>query len=50
MNPAMEQELRKMREEDDKWTGSRLLVVAAVTLAVAFTVIYIIAGMNSATH
>lgn len=50
MTPAMEQELKRMRVEDDKWNGSKLLTVAAVTLACAFTVIYIISSMNSAAH
>ncbi|MFM7199578.1 MAG: hypothetical protein ACKO6N_02205 [Myxococcota bacterium] len=49
MEEAMKKELARMREEDDKWTGPKLLVVAVVTLICAFTTIYTIASIPSAS-
>lgn len=49
MEEAMKKELARMREEDDKWTGPKLLMVAAFTLIGAFTVIYTIASMPKAS-
>jgi small conductance mechanosensitive channel len=38
--------IRRMRDEDDKWTTDKLLMVAAATLTVSFLIINWIAGMN----
>ena len=41
MNDA---EFQKERQADDAWTGPRLLTLAAGTLIVALTVIYLLAA------
>lgn len=47
MTPEMKAELARMRIEDDKWDGPKLLMMVATTVTAAFIVIYFIAGMNS---
>ncbi len=46
MDDLKRQELKRLREQDDRWTGSRLLVIAASTVAAALTFIYIVSGFN----
>lgn len=50
MDKSMQEELRQMRVEDDKATGSTLMVVATITIICAFIVIYIIAGLNGKSY